>query len=111
MLTINKKIISKNAVKVESILGKALGLMFKAEVKEPLIFIFLEDKLVPLHMWFVFTAIDVIYLDKRKKIIEIKENFKPFTFYNPKKKARFVVELKKGTIAKFDINLGQQVSF
>ncbi|MFT4303218.1 MAG: DUF192 domain-containing protein [Candidatus Woesearchaeota archaeon] len=111
MLKVKKKVISKNPKHINNIFGKALGLMFKNKVKEPLIFIFKKETYVPLHMWFVFTTIDVIYLDKNKKVIEIKKNFKPFTYYHPKNKARYVIELQKNSITKFDIKLGQQLSF
>ena len=46
-----------------------------------------------LHMFFVFFPIDVLFLDKDKKIIEIKRNFKPFSFYKSKEKAMYVVEI------------------
>ena len=44
-------------------------------------------------MFFVFYKIDVLYLDENKKVIEIKKNFKPFSSYTPKNKAKYVIEL------------------
>ena len=44
-------------------------------------------------MLFVMYPIDVLILDKNKKIVEIKRNFKPFTFWNSSKRAKYVVEL------------------
>ncbi len=81
-----------------------------------LVFELKKAKKVPLHMFFVFYPIDVLYLDEvkgnkknkngNKRIVEIKENFKPFTFYFPKKKAKYVVELAANpdNIAKLKIN-------
>lgn len=72
--------------------------MFKKQ--ETLVFVFNKEKIVPLHMWFVFYPIDVIYLDADKRVVELKENFKSFSYYTPLKKAQYVLELEKGTIKK-----------
>ena len=69
-----------------------------------LVMVFPEERKVKLHNWFVFYPIDVLFLDKQKKIIEIKENFKPFTFYYSKKKASYVVELPVGKAKLCKIN-------
>lgn len=61
--------------------------------KKNLIFVFKNEKRRSLHMFFVFFPIDVLFLDKNKKIIEIKRNLKPFSSYRSKKKAKFIVEL------------------
>ena len=52
-----------------------------------------KEKRISLHMFFVFYAIDVLLLNEKKEIVEIKRNFKPFTFWNSKEKGRYVVEL------------------
>ena len=62
-------------------------------------------------MIFVFFPIDVIYLNKNKKVIEMKSNFRPFTFYSPKKNAKYVIELPKGTIKKSRTSMGDIISF
>lgn len=62
-------------------------------------------------MFFVFYPIDVIFLDSEMKIVEIKENFKPFTIYKPKKKARYVIELPKGTIARTKTIIGDIIEY
>jgi len=91
---------------------KALGLMFSKEKKDfALIFFFSKDLIISLHMFFVFYPIDVIFLDSEMRIVEIKENFKPFTIYNPKKKARFVIELPKGTIARTKTIVGDLIGY
>ncbi len=63
-----------------------------------------------IHMLFVFQSIDVVWLDKNKKVIDIKENVKPFTsLIRPKIKAYYVIELslKKAKLFK----LGNKVDF
>ena len=87
-----KTTVSRNHMLCKSSFSKARGLMFRLRPKA-LIFVFEKPKIVALHMFFVFFPIDVIYLDKKKEVIEIKEQFMPFSFYTPKKKASYVVEL------------------
>ena len=89
-LKINNKNIEVEEVR--SIVGKFHGLMFSK--KKNLMFIFDKEENVPLHMMFVFFPIIVLYLNNKKEIVE-KALLKPFRFYNPKHKARFVVEIAK----------------
>src|SRR3990167_9075216 len=92
-----KRIIAKNAGLCGNIFSKSIGLMFSIKPK-PLVFIFKKEKIIPLHMLFVFYPIDVLFLSKNKVVVEIKENFKPFSFYTPKSKAQYIIELPQGTI-------------
>ncbi len=75
---------------------KASGLMFSEQ--RDLLFEEAKEKRISLHMCFVFYPIDIIYLNKEKQVVEIKENFKPFTLYVPKCNAQYVLELKKGAV-------------
>ena len=103
------KILTKKAKIYKNIFSKALGLMFSKQ--KTLIFIFKKEKIIPLHMLFVFYPIDVIFLNKDRKIVEIKENLKPFTFYTPKNKAKYVIELPNKTIQKTSTELGDTINF
>ncbi|MAE42640.1 hypothetical protein CMO93_02625 [Candidatus Woesearchaeota archaeon] len=103
-----KKIMSKNAKLCSSIFSKTFGLMFSAKPKA-LVFIFEKEKIIPLHMFFVFYPIDILFLDKNKIVVEKKENFKPFAFYTPKKKAMYIIELPKDAIKKTEI--GDKIKF
>ena len=71
--------------------GKASGLMFS--IKKNLLFVFNKPQKVSFHNFFVFFSIDLVFLDKNMKILEIKRNFKPFRIYTPKNKASYVLEL------------------
>lgn len=75
---------------VKNWLLQGLGLMFSW--KRTLIFDLGKEKREGLHMWFVFFAIDVYFLDRDRRIIEIKKGLKPFTFYFPERKARYILE-------------------
>ena len=91
-----KTVLSDTATCCVALWRKASGLMFSPQ--KDLLFIEQQEKIIPLHMFFVFYPIDVVYLDSSKNVVEIKEHFLPFTFYTPKKKAQYVLELKAGTI-------------
>jgi len=105
-----KTIISKKHKLCKSDFSKALGLMFSLK-PHTLIFEFNKEKKVSLHMLFVFFPIDVIYLNENKKVVEIKNNFKPFTFYHPKKNAKYLIELPNGTIKKSRTSIGDKIIF
>ena len=92
------KIIVKNHVVCKSIWSKARGLMFSRSKKDfGMVFLFDKEKKYSLHMCFVFYPIDVLFLDKDMKVVEKKENFLPFTFFFPKKKASTIIELPDGS--------------
>src|SRR3990167_6402965 len=86
-----QKIISTEEIMATGFLSQARGLMFRR--KQNLIMILPQEKKVSLHMFFVFYPIDVLILNHKKEIVEIKPKFKPFTFWNSKEKGKYVVEL------------------
>ena len=81
----------------DSVFAKARGLMFSW--KKPdfgLVFAFKRPVRTPLHMLFVFYPIDVLFLDKQRRIVEIKRGFMPFTIYSPLCRANYIVETVAG---------------
>jgi uncharacterized membrane protein (UPF0127 family) len=45
-------------------------------------------------MLFVLFPIDVVYLDKNKRVVDIARNLRPFALnYTPKKPAKYLIEL------------------
>lgn len=105
-----KTLLSRNYALCKSRASKAIGLMFRLNPKA-LVFVFDNEKIVPLHMLFVFFPIDVVYLDKKKKVVELKEDLMPFTFHRPHAKSKYIVELPSGTIQKSKTSLGDKISF
>ena len=106
--TKNFKIIEKSKL-CTSISSKAFGLMF--HFKKPdyaLVFVFNKERRVDLHMMFVFFPIDVLFLDKNKKIVEIKKDLKPFGYFAPKSTAIYVIELPVGVIG--TTSIGDEIS-
>ena len=62
-------------------------------------------------MLMVFYPIDVLFLDKNKKVVEVKENFKPFSFYAPKNKALYIIELPQDSIKHSRTKIGDKIEF
>lgn len=88
---------------------KAKGLMFSSP--RTLVFEFRKEKNIPLHMLFVFFAIDVIYLDKNNKVVELKKGLRPFSFYTPNNKAKRVIEVQQGSIKESGTRAGDVIKF
>ncbi len=90
-------------IKCESFFSKAKGLMFSRKLKDScLLFVFPNEKRITLHMFFVFFPIDVLFLNKDKEIVDLKQRLKPFTFYTSKKPAKYVLEMPLGSIKSLD---------
>ncbi len=79
------------------------GLMFSK--RKNLLFEFDKEEIHPFHMLFVFYKIDIIFLDKDKVVVEIKRDFKPFTFYTPKNISKYVIEIPQRT----DVKVGDMI--
>ena len=107
--TTKKSIIAKNAILCKNTLSKTIGLMFSKP--RALIFIFKKEKIIPLHMLFVFYPIDILFLNKNKVVAEIKESLMPFSFYTPKNKAQYILELPQGTIRKTKTEIKDKIEF
>jgi len=101
----NDIIISDSRI-CNSVFCKAIGFRFRKKPDYCLVFVFENPQKVLMDMWFVFYPIDVVLLDKEKKVIEIKENFLPFTFFASKKSAGFILEFNSGVVKKNNIMVG-----
>ena len=89
----NKKIKVKLC---KSWFSKFRGLMFSR--RRNLLFVFNEERKVSIHMLFVFFNIDIFWLDKNFRIVDLRRNVKPFTFSGSDKKAKYVLEISKNKV-------------
>ncbi len=104
----------KNVILADSFLSKSKGLMFKK--KGRLLLKFWMQDYHKIWMLFMKFPIDLVFIDKNKKIVDIIENAKPMSFdpktwklYYPKKKCKYILEVEAGLSKKFSI--GNQLSF
>lgn len=96
----NKKIIEKTRL-ADSFFKRFKGLMFSKKPNYALVFeLEKEGKInASIHMLFVFYPIDVVYLDSRKKVVDIKLNLRPWALnYTPKKPSKYFIEFPTGII-------------
>lgn len=81
-----------------------------------MLFIFENEGRHAIWMQNMQFAIDVLWLDEKLKIIDIKENLKPCTSifncpeYPPKKEAKYIIELSQGAVKRNAIKLASPVS-
>ncbi len=97
-----------------NIFSKTKGLRFSKPLKEKQALILVAEKEsireTMIDLLFVFFPIDVLWLDKNKRVVDMRRSVKPFTFLIiPKRPAKYVVELKEGMAN--NINLGDELKF
>ena len=96
-----------------SFLSRFMGLMFKGGIDKGLVL------KIPagrgrrgsgIHMFFMRIPLDVLFLDSEKKVVDAVY-LKPWQMYNPKKPARYVIELQEGAITSSDTEIGDELDF
>ncbi len=104
-----KTLIDSNAKEARSFFSRMKGLMFTKK-EQTLVLVASDDsiKAAAIHMWFMRMPIDVIWLDKKLKVVDTYENATPWAFkiFKPKVAARYVVECPIGTIIKSKTKIG-----
>ena len=108
-----KKTIAQKVMLCKSLASQMRGLMFaRQDRNRALIMVFGEEKLVPLHMMFVFFPLDILFLNRKRIVVETFETAKPFiTQIRPRHKAKYVIELSAGKIRDSKIRVGDRLSF
>ena len=101
-------IIVKNYEVCDSFFRKLRGMMFRKKTV-PLLFSFSKEKRISLHSLFCPGKMDIILLDKNMKVVEIKEGWRNWSFYNSKKQCKYLLELPGGSIAKSRTRLGDSI--
>jgi uncharacterized protein len=61
------------------------------------------------HTFWMFFAIDVIFLDRELRIVKLVENLRPFRLTMPHGQARSVLEFPAHTIARTTLKVGDQL--
>lgn len=90
------------------------GLMFRKKIGKPLLFIFPHPSISEssIHAFFVFFPFDAIYLDEKKRAVDVRESIKPFTpLVFPKKPAKYLIEAPAGWARKNRVKPGVAISF
>ena len=84
---------------------RLIGLMFKRDIDYGLLIVFKYGSAI--HTCFMFFTIDAYFLDENRIVIE-KVTLKPWKFYRPSKKAKYVLEVKEKSL---DLNINEKFDF
>lgn len=94
----------------------ARGLMYRDNLPKNngMLFIFPMESKQSFWMKNVKFPLDIIFLSKDKKIVDIKENFEPCLqdscpSYTPSEKAKFVLEINGGRVKDLDLKIGDEI--
>lgn len=96
------------------------GLMFRESMPEynGMLFIFPNSETRSFWMKNTSIPLDIIFISKDKKIVDIKENFEPCPksqmicpSYNSIAESMYVVEVNAGFVKKHNINISDKVEF
>ncbi len=112
VLKYNGLVIAKNIEIARTMAKQVVGLMFRESIPPDysMIFILKKPSGVNVHMLFVFFPIDVIFLNNEKKVMGFSR-LKPWVGYKAMKDIKYVLEMKAGTIDKFNLSEGGQMEF
>lgn len=105
-----KTVLVRNYQTCNNFFSRGIGLMFAKKIT-PTILSFSHETNASIHTFFVRQPIDVIFLNKDKKVVDVVKQLKSWRTYTPNQDAQFVVELPAGTIAKSRTTIGNVISF
>lgn len=99
------KCISSEVIVPASFFQRAKGLLGKKKLLDNESMLFYNCNSV--HMFAMKFSLDVIYLDKKFKVVKLVDSLKPW-HCSFSAKAKHTLELPLGAITKFNVQLGEQ---
>ena len=103
------EVIAVKIIKADSFLSKLFGLIIRKKLKRREGF--LIENCSSIHTFWMRYNIDIVFLDKKNRVLAIYYSVKPFRATSFIKNAFFVLELKSGTIEKTSLKPGDLISF
>jgi hypothetical protein len=97
----------------DSFMSRFLGLMFRNNLERGLILKLPSSRSrggSAIHMFFMKFPLDIIFADSDKKIVDMV-SIEPWKTYTPKAPAKYVIEMGKGTINTFNLQIGDELDF
>jgi len=97
----------------DSFFSRLRGTMFKKELERGLILKLPNSRSrsgSAIHMFFVRFPLDIIFADSDKKVVDVI-SIDPWKTHTPKKPARYVIEMEKGTIKSSGTEIGDELNF
>lgn len=102
-----KKTLAESLELADSLWKQTKGLMFRPALQKGsgLLMDFGKEKKAGIWMFGMRFPLDIIYIDKKGRAVDIKEQARPLTLnprtwkvYHPKTPARYVLEVPAGTV-------------
>jgi len=97
----------------DSFMSRFMGLMFRKDPEKGLILKLPSSRSrrgSAIHMFFMRFPLDIIFLDFDKKVVDMV-SIKPWNTYTPKSPAKYVIELKEGSINNYKLEIGDEMDF
>ncbi len=107
-------IVAEDFELADSFLAKLCGLMFRKKIKKPILFVFENESRyrAAIHSFFVFFPFDAVFLDARKKIVDIRSRIPPFTLLIvPRAPSKFLLEMKAGEARTKKLKIGDRLEW
>ncbi|MEM3402060.1 MAG: DUF192 domain-containing protein [Candidatus Hadarchaeales archaeon] len=99
------EIVAEEVMEAKTFIGRLKGLMLKKNFSgRAMLFSFKKIGRYSVHTMFMRFPIDLIYLDEKFIVVEIKENLKPWRFYRPKMRAKYLIEAPAGVAKRVKIS-------
>lgn len=116
ILDADKKPVAQFAIEIaDNPYSREKGLMYKYYIPDTVGMLFVFPKSDYRYFWMKNTpsSLDIIYADENNRIISIHENTEPYSEASIPSgdKAKYVIELKAGSVARFGIKKGQTFSY
>lgn len=93
------------------------GLMFRKSLEQNKGMLFLFNKEAKYSFWMknTFISLDIIWINKDKKIVFISENNQPCKWYycssiKPTKDAKYILEVNSGIVKKVGLKIGDELN-
>jgi uncharacterized protein len=93
---------------------KGLSGVKKLEETDGMLFIFQEERVPSFWMKDMNFPIDIIWIDKNKKVVEVTSNILPETYpktFSPKTLVKYVLEVEEGWSKKKMIKIGDKLFY
>jgi uncharacterized protein len=97
----------------DSFMSRFMGLMLRKDLERGLILKLPSSRSrrgSAIHMFFMRFPLDIIFADADKKVVDMV-SIDPWKTYTPKAPAKYVIELEKGSINKFNLKIGDELDF
>jgi uncharacterized protein len=97
----------------DSFFSRFMGLMLRKKVGNGMLLKLPQSRSrhgSAIHMFFMRFPLDIVFADSDRKVVDMV-TVDPWKTYTPRTPAKYVIELEKGSIKKFDLELGDDLDF